>query len=102
MGLPFGQGAAQPGLVFRGRHQPLVVVENGFSIGSRPRLAWICRAKSRASSEKRGVPTSSMLPKVRSAIAWLVRPTRVLVTHRTEVLQPVIAATCRALRLSTV
>jgi hypothetical protein len=26
VGLPFGQGAAQPGFVFCGRHQPLVVV----------------------------------------------------------------------------
>ena len=27
MGLPFGQRATQPGLVFLGRHQPLVVID---------------------------------------------------------------------------
>ena len=50
---------------------------------------------------KLGAPASRILAKQSSVIARFGRPTRVLVTHRTEATQPVAAATLRALFAST-
>jgi hypothetical protein len=69
VGLSFRQSAAQPSLVFRGRHQPLVVVEERVLHWFEAEIGQIWRAKSYASSEKRGGPTSSRVPKVRSVMA---------------------------------
>jgi hypothetical protein len=73
----------------------------GSVIGARPRFFWIARAKSRASLPYVGAPTSSRLPYVNSTRAWFGRPTRVLVTQRTEALHAVTAVAFLALSLST-